>query len=265
MLYTNDDDSGEAARIIAEVRIEENGPLEISRVPTAPVLIVEDEADIARLMQFHLEREGYETVLTQSGRSALTAIERQRPSLVVLDIMLPDLDGLEVCRRMKKDSSTKDIPIVMVTARGEESDVVVGLELGAEDYITKPFSPRVFLARVKAVLRRRNSDVGSQVVLAGGDIVIDPARHVVKLAGQEIELTLTQYRLLHYLASRPGFVRTRDQIVSAVRGEDAVLSSRAIDVHVAALRQKLGELGDLIETVRGVGYRLADQRSSEAV
>jgi two-component system phosphate regulon response regulator PhoB len=216
-------------------------------------------------MQFHLEREGYETKLAPNGRVALEAAERQRPLLVVLDIMLPDLDGMEVCRRIKRDTATRDIPIVMVTAKGAETDVVEGLELGAEDYITKPFSPRVFIARIKAVLRRRQEGAGGQMSLAGGDIMIDPARHIVKVGGQEIELTLTQYRLLHYLALRPGFVRTRDQIVSAVRGEDAVLSSRAIDVHVAALRQKLGELGDMIETVRGVGYRLADQRTGEPV
>lgn len=234
-------------------------------MPTAPVLIVEDEADIARLMQFHLEREGYEAKVVSTGRLALEAVDRTRPALIVLDIMLPDLDGLEVCRRLKRDASTKEIPIIMVTARGEESDVVVGLELGAEDYVTKPFSPRVFVARVKAVLRRRQTDAGGSINLAGGEIVIDPARHVVRIAGQEIELTLTQYRLLHYLASRPGFVRTRDQIVAAIRGEDAVLSSRAIDVHVAALRQKLGDLGEMIETVRGVGYRLSDTRTTQIV
>jgi len=229
------------------------------------VLIVEDESDIARLMKFHLEREGYEAHVASTGRLALEATERLQPGLIILDIMLPDLDGLEVCRRLKRETATKDIPIVMVTARGEESDVVVGLELGAEDYVTKPFSPRVLVARVKAVMRRRASDAGGQIALAGGDVTIDPARHTVRVSGQEIELTLTQYRLLHYLAARPGFVRTRDQIVAAVRGEDAVLSSRAIDVHIAALRQRMGPMGDLIETVRGVGYRMSDQHPREVV
>ncbi len=232
---------------------------------TGPVLIVEDESDIARLMKFHLEREGYEAHIASTGRLALEATERLQPGLIILDIMLPDLDGLEVCRRLKREASTKDIPIVMVTARGEESDVVVGLELGAEDYVTKPFSPRVLVARVKAVMRRRASDAGGQIALAGGDVTIDPARHTVRINGQEIELTLTQYRLLHYLAARPGFVRTRDQIVAAVRGEDAVLSSRAIDVHIAALRQRMGPMGDLIETVRGVGYRMSEQHPREVV
>ncbi|MGP1346791.1 MAG: response regulator [Phycisphaerales bacterium] len=228
-----------------------------------PVLVVEDESDIAHLIQFHLEREGFPTVVASSGRVALDLVERDRPRLIVLDIMLPDLDGLEVCRRLKRDPTTRNIPIVMVTARGEESDVVVGLELGAEDYITKPFSPRVMVARVKAVLRRRETDTSGQIELCDGAITIEPARHAVQVNGKDLDLTLTQYRLLHYLASRPGFVRTRDQIVSAVRGEDAVLSSRVIDVHIAALRQKLGEYGSIVETVRGVGYRLSDHHSAE--
>lgn len=223
------------------------------------VLIVEDETDIAQLIQYHIEREGYATKLIASGGQVQDAVRTAPPKLIILDIMLPDLDGLEVCKRLKRDPNTADIPIIMVSARGEESDIVVGLELGAEDYVTKPFSPRVLMARVKAALRRRETDAGGQIALASGDLIIDPARHTATLCGEDLELTLTQYRLLHYLSTRPGFVRTRDQIVSAVRGEDAVLSSRAIDVHVAALRQKLAEYGGLIETVRGVGYRLAEQ------
>lgn len=225
-----------------------------------PVLIVEDETDIAQLIEHHLQREGYDARIVASGSEALARIEREAPALVLLDIMLPDLDGLEVCRRIKREDSTRDIPIIMVTAKGEESDIVVGLELGAEDYITKPFSPRVLIARVKTVLRRRDPEHTGLLVLAGGELTIDPARHTVRCRGEELELTLTQYRLLQFLAMRPGFVRTRDQIVSAVRGEGAVLSSRVIDVHVAALRGKLGDLGDMIETVRGVGYRLADAK-----
>ena len=223
-----------------------------------PVLIVEDEPDIASLIEFHFQREGFPTRVVHTGREALSAVEHDAPGLIVLDVMLPDVDGLEICRRLKRDGMGGDIPIVMVSARGEESDIVVGLELGAEDYVTKPFSPRVLLARAKAVLRRQEVEAPSQIVLLDGALVIDPERHCVVVDGGDIELTLTQYRLLHFLASRPGYVRTREQIVSAVRGEDAVLSSRAIDVHVAALRQKLGEYGGLIETVRGVGYRLSD-------
>lgn len=225
----------------------------------AKVLIVEDEKDIAELMQFHLMREGYQPKIASSGRLALETAEQMKPDLVVLDIMLPDLDGLEVCRKLKRDPSLQQVPILMVSARGEESDIVVGLELGAEDYITKPFSPRIFMARVKAVLRRREGE-GSRAISLGDCIRIDAARHQVEIDGRPVDLTLTQYRLLHFLAQRPGFVRTRDQIVTAVRGEGTVLSSRAVDVHVAALRQKLGDRGELIETVRGVGYRVATDR-----
>ncbi len=224
------------------------------------VLIVEDEKDIADLVSFHVTREGCAARIAQSGRMALAEVARSRPDLVILDIMLPDLDGLEVCRKLKRDGETRAIPILMVSARGEEADIVAGLELGAEDYVTKPFSPKVLLARVKAVLRRHDHGSSPQLSI-GRAIRIDPARHEVSIEGKPIELTLTQYRLLHYLALRPGFVRTRDQIVSAVRGEGTVLSSRAIDVHVAALRQRLGERGDMIETVRGVGYRLTADKA----
>ena len=230
-----------------------------------PVLVVEDEPDIAQLIEYHLQREGFSTLVAGSGTEALGVVERERPSLVLLDIMMPDLDGLEVCRRLKRDSATRDVPIIMVTAKGEESDIVVGLELGADDYITKPFSPKVLIARVKTVLRRREGETDGRLVLGGGTILIDPARHAVEIDGVPVDLTLTQYRLLHFLSQRPGFVRTRDQIVAAVRGEGAVLSSRVIDVHIAALRQKLGDFGDLIETVRGVGYRLSESKVGEAV
>lgn len=228
------------------------------------VLIIEDESDIANLVRFHLEKEGYAARIAGTGRTALEAIAKQKPDLIILDIMLPDLDGLEVCRKIKRDAATNAIPVLMVSARGEENDIVVGLELGAEDYVTKPFSPRVLLARVKAILRR--SETGTTKEVAFGEALrIDPARHQVIVKGEPLELTLTQYRLLHFLAMRPGFVRTRDQIVTAVRGEGTVLSSRAIDVHVAALRQKLGPCGDMIETVRGVGYRLSTEPSGSAV
>lgn len=229
-----------------------------------PVLIVEDDADIANLVRFHLEKEGFATRMAASGTAALASIDKDPPQAILLDIMLPDLDGFDVCRRLKRSAATRDIPIIMVTSKGEESDVVVGLELGAEDYITKPFSPKVLVARVRAVLRRHENEPSGQLTLLAGDIVIDPARHAVKIAGEDVDLTLTQYKLLAFLASRPGFVRTRDQMVAAVRGEDAVLSSRAIDVHIAALRQKLGAMGEIVETVRGVGYRLSDQKPAAA-
>ena len=230
------------------------------------VLIVEDEPDIANLIDFHLTRNGFETKIAPTGEEAMMQVERKVPDLVVLDIMLPGVDGLEVCRRIKRENSKSHIPIIMVSARGEESDVVVGLELGADDYVTKPFSPRVLLARVSAVLRRHEvqNDHTEKLSVADGKIVIDAARHQVTVMGEEIQLTLTEYRLLHYLATRPGFVRTREQIISAVRGEGTVLSSRAVDVHIAGLRNKLGDLSTVIETVRGIGYRLTESSTVPA-
>lgn len=227
------------------------------------VLVVEDEPDIARLIQFHLDREGFRTTVVASGRAALEAMSPEPPELIVLDIMLPDVDGLEVCRRLKRDRETRQIPILMASARGEESDVVAGLELGADDYVTKPFSPKVLIARVKAVLRRNEVEPPSRLSLAAGALVVDRERHAVEVDGAPVELTLTQFKMLEFMARRPGFVRTRDQLLAAARGEGTVLSSRAIDVHVAALRERLGRCAGIIETVRGVGYRLADERSAE--
>ncbi len=238
-------------------------------VTQTSVLIVEDEPEIADLIRFHAERDGFEARVARSGSEALEAVEKRVPDVVSLDIMLPDLDGLEVCRRLKRNPSTSGLPIVIVSAKGEEAEVVAGLELGADDYVTKPFSPRVLMARLKAVLRRRedgaesDEDVRSRLLSAAG-LDIDTERHTVRVRGDKIDLTITEFRLLDYLAQRPGFVRTRDQIVSAIRGEGTVLSSRAIDVHVASLRRKLGESGGMIETVRGVGYRVAAGADSDA-
>lgn len=238
-------------------------------MPKTDVLIVEDEPEIAELIQFHMQREGMTVRHVVSGRVALDRVREAPPDLLILDLMLPDLDGLEVCRRLKQRPETSDIPIVMVTAKGEEADIVAGIELGAEDYVTKPFSPRVLVARVRNILRRRDPrgaaepDRDGRIALAGGMLVIDPARHVVICNGSPADLTLTEFGLLHFLSQRPGFVRTRDQIISAVHGKSTVLSSRTVDVHVTALRRKLGPLAQLIETVRGVGYRLSE--SLEAV
>ncbi|MFO0875166.1 MAG: response regulator transcription factor [Phycisphaerales bacterium] len=227
------------------------------------VLIVEDEPEIAELIRFHVQREGMTARHVASGRVALERVRSERPDLIVLDLMLPDLDGLEVCRRLKQNVDTRSIPIVMVSAKGEEADIVAGIELGAEDYVTKPFSPKVLMARMKNVLRRREgagqaANAEGRISLAGGALVVDPARHVVMANGEPVELTLTEFGLLHFLVQRPGFVRTRDQIISAVHGKSTVLSSRTVDVHITALRRKLGELGRMVETVRGVGYRLSE-------
>ncbi|MFO0828902.1 MAG: response regulator transcription factor [Phycisphaerales bacterium] len=235
-------------------------------MPRPDVLIVEDEVEIAELIQFHVEREGMSARMVHSGKLALDLIRRQKPDLVVLDLMLPDLDGLELCRRLKQSDETRRVPILMVSAKGEESDVVAGIELGAEDYVTKPFSPKVLMARLRNVLRRTRSDIdererSDRVVLLDGRLIIDPERHVVNVDGAPVDLTLTEFGILQYLAARPGFVRTRDQIIAAVHGKSTVLSSRTVDVHITALRRKLGPLADAIETVRGVGYRFGEGRA----
>jgi two-component system alkaline phosphatase synthesis response regulator PhoP len=228
------------------------------------ILIVEDEVEIAELVEFHARRDGMQTKVVHSGKTALEAIAKDMPSVVVLDLMLPDVDGLEVLRRLRRGETTTTLPVLIVSPKGDESDVLVGIELGADDYITKPFSPRILMARLKNVLRRYGHQIDSKrdtpksFVLCKGELVIDPARHVVTLAGEEVELTLSEFGILQYLAARPGFVRTREQIISAVHGRATVLSSRTVDVHVTALRRKLGTIGNCIETVRGVGYRFAE-------
>jgi two-component system alkaline phosphatase synthesis response regulator PhoP len=240
---------------------------ESRRMIKTSVLIVEDELEIAELVRFHVEREGMEARIARTGRQALSAIETQRPDLVLLDLMLPDLDGLEVCRRLKWQQDTRSIPVLIVSAKGDEADIVTGIELGADDYVTKPFSPKVLVARIKKTLRQYVGEVeasaapSSAISLAGGGLVIDTDRHIVTVHGRPVELTVTEFGIMRFLASRLGFVRTRDQIISAVHGDSAVLSSRTVDVHVTALRRKLGDIGHIIQTVRGVGYRLTDLAS----
>ena len=232
-------------------------------MPQPIALIVEDESEIAELVQFHVEREGIQARAVKSGRKALDMVRQSRPDIILLDLMLPDLDGLEVCRRIKQDKDTRDIPILMLTARGAESDIVAGIEMGADDYVTKPFSPRVRIARIRAVLRRggasASAESGDQRALLDGRLVIDAARHAIFVDGGAAEFTVTEFALLEFLAQKPGFVRTRDQIISAVHGRNTVLSPRTVDVHVTAVRKKLGALGDAIETVRGVGYRFSEE------
>ncbi len=232
------------------------------------VLIIEDEPEIAELIQFHCQREGLAARIVGSGRAALEAVRHELPDVAILDLMLPDIDGLEVCRRLKQNPASRRVPILMVSAKGEETDIVTGIELGADDYVTKPFSAKVLVARVLNILLRADSESGdaggeSRLVLRGGDIVIDPERHLVLCRQRPVELTVTEFGVLHHLATRPGFVRTRDQIIAAVHGRSAVLTSRTVDVHVTALRRKLGDLADCIETVRGVGYRFTEAASPE--
>jgi len=228
-------------------------------MPQEDILVVDDEEDILELVRYHLERDGYRVRCEVSGENALKTARSKLPDLIVLDLMLPGLDGLEVCRLLKKDPKTEHIPIMMLTAKGEESDIVAGLELGADDYITKPFSPKVLVARVRAVLRRKSSGPASEnVTLRVHDLVINPGRHEVLTAGEAVELTLTEFRILHFLARRPGWVFTRGQIVDAARGEDIAVTDRSVDVHIVSLRRKLGPHGKYIETVRGVGYRFKE-------
>lgn len=221
------------------------------------VLVVDDEEDLLELVRYNLDRDGYRVTCVGTGEDALKAARRQPPDLIVLDLMLPAVDGLEVCRRLKSDPKTRDIPIIMLTAKSEESDMVAGLERGADDYIAKPFSPRVLSARVKALLRRRESQVRSELetTIDVHEVSIHPGRHEVTLAGQPLELTYTEFALLQFLAKRPGWAYTRTQIVDAVKGEDYPVTERSVDVQVAGLRKKLGDFGSYIETVRGVGYR----------
>jgi two-component system phosphate regulon response regulator PhoB len=225
------------------------------------VLVVDDEEDIVELVKYNLEKEGYTVVGVTTGENALAAAQQKLPDALVLDLMLPGLDGLEVCRRLKADPKTRHIPVIMLTAKGGEADIVAGLELGAADYVTKPFSPRVLTARVKAVLRRDAEAADDDAVVRINDLVIHPGRHQVLVVETPVQLTATEFRILLYLARRPGWVFTRQQIVDAAQGDDVYVADRyvtdrSVDVHIVSLRRKLGPCGAYIETVRGVGYRL---------
>ena len=226
------------------------------------ILIVEDDEDILELVKYNLTKEGYKISFEVSGEGALSFLSSKTPDLILLDIMLPEIDGLEICRTIKSDSKLKAIPIIMVTARGEESDIVSGLEMGADDYITKPFSPKVLLARIKTVLRRKSKDVvDDNSILQENDLRIDPGKHEVLICGEPVELTYSEFKILYFLAKRPGWVFTRYQIVDAIRGEEYPVTERAVDVQIVGLRKKLGSYGDLIETVRGVGYRFKEKNA----
>ena len=224
------------------------------------ILVVEDEAPIQELLQFNLERSKYRVKVVDSGEEALTVAGQYRPDLILLDIMLPGADGLEVCKNLKSNPKTERIPIIMMTALCEEADIVNGLELGADDYITKPFSPRVLLGRVKAALRRIETAMpeASDELIKARNITIDVARHKVEADGKEVELTFTEFKVLQLLASQPGRVFTRYQIVDAVHGDDYPVTDRSVDVQIVGLRKKLGEAGTCIETVRGIGYRFKE-------
>lgn len=232
-----------------------------SKAEGASVLVVEDEQDLLDLLSYNLEREGYDVRATTHGEDALKLVQASPPALVLLDLMLPGMDGLEVARTLKGKPKTSSIPIIMLTAKGEEVDIVKGLEIGADDYITKPFSPRVLIARIAAVMRRADNlsedgTPGGEIEV--GDLLINTERHEVSMAGQTIELTATEFKLLTLMAARPGRVFTRQQIIESIHEGFAAVTDRSVDVQVVALRRKLGDTGRNIETVRGVGYRFRE-------
>ena len=228
-------------------------------MPKEKILVVDDEEDILELVKYNLEREGFQITCAQSGEKAIEATRQEPPNLIVLDLMLPGIDGLEVARRLKQRQKTVGIPIVMLTAKGEEADIVTGLELGADDYMTKPFSPLVLIARIKAVLRRQSAQSQEpDPILSIGKLTIDSRRRVVSAGDNNLDLTYSEFQILQFLAARPGWVFTRSQIVDAVRGDNYPVTDRSVDVQIAGLRKKLGPCGDYIETVRSVGYRFKE-------
>lgn len=225
------------------------------------IVVIEDEPDILEVLTYNLKREGYEVFSASDGVRGLALIKREIPDLVLLDLMLPGMDGVEICSTIKKDPQTQGALIIMVTAKGEESDIVLGLGVGADDYITKPFSPKELIARVKAVLRRGIlvDKVAVKDRIEVGDLTIDSVKYKVSISGKEVKLTATEFRLLHYLASNPGRVFSREQLLNRALGDDVVIVDRNIDVHIRGIRKKLDVDPPLIETIRGVGYRMADQ------
>jgi len=220
-------------------------------------LIVEDEQDIVKLIKYHLEKNGYNTMSTSNGEDALLLTKRERPDLIILDLMLPGIDGLEVCRELKADRELSETAIIMLTARGEERDITLGLEIGADDYVTKPFSPKELVARVNSVLRR------TKVFTPKRDLKINLDHYETRIRGKVIPLTRTEFNLLYLLVSKPGRVFTRDQLLDAASGTEAVVIDRTIDVHIASLRKKLRYFKDRIITIRGVGYKFRDSEKSQ--
>jgi len=231
-----------------------------SKGPRKSIVVVEDEPDILEVLSYNLRREGFDVDTSDDGENGLKLIKKKRPDLVLLDLMLPRMDGLDICRAIKNDPNTETIPIIMVTAKGEESDLVLGLGIGADDYITKPFSPRELVARVKAVLRRRQVDeqvLNNERIEIDG-LVLEVDKHKVTLNGEVVKFTATEFRLLHYLASNPGRVFSREQLLTRASGDGVVLVDRNIDVHIRSIRKKVDPTQSFVETIRGVGYRFKE-------
>ncbi len=228
------------------------------------ILVIDDEKDLIELVRYNLEKEGYDVIAATDGASGLEVIRKHRPELVMLDLMMPGMDGLQVCQRLRADQRTAHTPVIMLTAKATESDRIVGLELGADDYVTKPFSPREVIARVKALLRRTAQQKETPHLIRTGDLTIDVNGHDVSYAGVRISLTATEFRILQFLAGRPGRVFSRDEIIDAALENDSAVFDRTIDVHITAIRKKMGKGGELIETVRGFGYKFRTELPVEA-
>jgi two-component system phosphate regulon response regulator PhoB len=224
----------------------------------AKILAVDDEEDLLELVRYTLTREGYDVTCVETGEDCIRQARQRHPDLILLDLMLPGIDGLDVCKALKGEDNTRTIPIVMLTAKGDDADIVTGLELGADDYITKPFSAKVLAARIKAILRRRDDPEADDDVIKRGDLLINRGRREVLIKGKSVTLTFSEFEILAHLARRPGWVFTRNQIVNAVKGDDYPVTERSIDVQIVGLRKKLGNAADCIETIRGVGYRFRD-------
>jgi two-component system phosphate regulon response regulator PhoB len=227
-------------------------------MPKETILAVDDEEDVLELVRYNLDKNGYKVQTAASGEEAIEKARAKLPDLIILDIMLPGINGLDVCKKLKSDPKTEKIPVIMLTAKGEESDIVTGLEIGADDYIAKPFSPKVLVARVRRILHRTIARDLEKAAIKIHELVIDPARREVLAKNKPVELTFTEFNILYALAKRPGLVFTRYQIVDALHGDDYLVTDRAIDVQIVSLRKKLGTFGRYIETVRGVGYRFRD-------
>jgi len=229
----------------------------------AVILVVEDDPDIRELLVYTLGKEGYEMLQAPSGEAGLKAVQEKKPDLVLLDVMLPGIDGLEVLRRIKAEHSSRATPVILASAKGEESDVVAGLELGADDYVTKPFSPRVLVARVRTALRRAEKPEAGMAepadIVEQGGFRLDSSRHELRVDGAPVELSATEFAILERLARSPGRVFTRSQIIDGVHGRDYPVTDRSVDVQVLSIRKKLGGRADLVETIRGVGYRFRDE------
>jgi two-component system phosphate regulon response regulator PhoB/two-component system alkaline phosphatase synthesis response regulator PhoP len=224
----------------------------------ARIAIVEDEPDIAELVSLHLKKAGFQTAVFHNGESFSIHLKRHTPDLVILDLMLPDADGMEVCKALRKQERFAALPVLILSAKGEETDKVLGLELGADDYVTKPFSPRELVARVKALLRRKQEPPAPEPLTVGKILVLDPARHTVMASGKPVELTATEFKLLALLASRKGWVFSRDQLLDHLWGSGKAVVDRTVDVHIKNLREKLGTAGRFVKNVRGVGYKLEE-------